>query len=165
MGRRGVALGLALGFFFGLLFPLAQMPVSAAAAIALRANVPAAVAATLVTNPLTFAPIYYGAWRLGSAVLGEDGELPSMSDIEEAAAPPPELGWFETLCHRLAGEGKPLVVGLAILSTAVGVATYFLVSWVWALQVRWSRKRRPAQRAKAVASRDGSATLPPPESP
>jgi uncharacterized protein len=64
VSRRGVALGMALGFFFGLLIPLAQIPLSAAAAVALRANVPAAVASTLVTNPVTFAPIYYAAWRV-----------------------------------------------------------------------------------------------------
>nr|WP_249221378.1 DUF2062 domain-containing protein [Cupriavidus sp. KK10] len=54
MSRRG----LALEFFFGLLIPLAQIPLSAAAAVALRANVPAAVASPLVTNPMTLGPIY-----------------------------------------------------------------------------------------------------------
>jgi len=46
MSRRGLALGMALGFFFGLLVPLALIPLTAAAAVALRANVPAAVAST-----------------------------------------------------------------------------------------------------------------------
>jgi uncharacterized protein (DUF2062 family) len=59
---------MALGFFFGLLVPLAQIPLSAAAAVTLRANVPAAVASTLVTNPVTFGPLYYAAWRLGRPV-------------------------------------------------------------------------------------------------
>ena len=44
LSRRGMALGMALGFFFGLLIPLAQIPLSVAAAVALRANVPVAVA-------------------------------------------------------------------------------------------------------------------------
>ena len=47
--RRGVALGVALGVFFGLLIPLAQIPLSAAAAVVLRANLPAAAASTLVS--------------------------------------------------------------------------------------------------------------------
>lgn len=71
LSRRGLALGMALGFFFGLLLPLAQIPLSVAAAVAFRANVPAAVASTLVSNPVTFGPIYYAAWRMGSAILGE----------------------------------------------------------------------------------------------
>src|SRR4051794_35702085 len=63
MSRRGIALGLALGVFFGLLIPVAQIPVSAAAAVLLRANLPMAAASTFVTNPVTFGPVYYGAYR------------------------------------------------------------------------------------------------------
>ncbi|MEZ5702179.1 MAG: DUF2062 domain-containing protein [Burkholderiaceae bacterium] len=53
--RKGIAMGLALGIFFGLLIPVAQMPLAAGAAIAMRANLPMAVASTLVTNPVTLA--------------------------------------------------------------------------------------------------------------
>lgn len=59
--RRGVAMGVALGIFFGLLIPVAQIPLSVAAAVLLRANVAAAAVSTLVTNPLTFGPVYYAA--------------------------------------------------------------------------------------------------------
>src|SRR5512145_2463443 len=78
--RRGIAMGLAIGIFFGLLIPVAQMPFAAALAVLARANLPVAVASTFVTNPVTFGPVYYGAYRLGKAMLGED----SVSD-EEAA--------------------------------------------------------------------------------
>ncbi|MDZ4361464.1 MAG: DUF2062 domain-containing protein, partial [Variovorax sp.] len=36
--RKGIALGVALGIFFGLLIPVAQMPASALFAVILRAN-------------------------------------------------------------------------------------------------------------------------------
>ena len=81
--RRGVALGVALGVFFGLLIPLAQIPVTAAAAIVLRANLPAAAASTLVTNPVTLAPLYYSAYQFGSWLTGETS-LPS--DVPEQTA-------------------------------------------------------------------------------
>lgn len=68
--RRGVALGVALGVFFGLLIPLAQIPLTAAAAIVLRANLPAAAASTLISNPVTFGPLYYTAFQLGSWLTG-----------------------------------------------------------------------------------------------
>ncbi|WP_382323927.1 DUF2062 domain-containing protein [Hydrogenophaga sp. UC242_53] len=42
--RKGIAMGVAVGIFFGLLVPIAQMPLSAAAAVLLRANLPMAVA-------------------------------------------------------------------------------------------------------------------------
>lgn len=85
VSRRGIALGVALGMFFGLLLPIAQIPMSAAVAVALRANVPAAVASTFVSNPVTFGPIYYAAWRLGSAVLGEPGQPPAPEALAAAA--------------------------------------------------------------------------------
>lgn len=141
MSRRGLALGMALGFFFGLLIPLAQIPLSAAAAVALRANVPAAVASTLVTNPLTFGPIYYAAWRVGSAILGEPIDVPPAQGAE-AQHEPADESWFRMVTRRVLGVGKPLLLGLAIMAIAVGITTYFLVSAAWKVSVLWKRHRR-----------------------
>jgi uncharacterized protein (DUF2062 family) len=54
---RGLALGIAAGVFFGLLIPLAQIPLAAAAAYVMRANLPAAVVGTLISNPFTYVPL------------------------------------------------------------------------------------------------------------
>lgn len=133
---------MALGFFFGLLIPLAQIPLSAAAAVALRANVPAAVASTLVTNPVTFGPIYYGAWRVGSAILGEPIDAaPPLPDAATQQGPSGE-SWWRAVTRRVLGVGKPLLLGLAIMATAVGIATYFVVSAVWQIYVLVKRRRR-----------------------
>lgn len=142
LSRHGLALGVALGLFFGLLIPLAQIPLSAAAAVVLRANLPAAVASTLVTNPVTFGPVYYAAWQLGSFVLGKPGEpavLPSAAPPQAAVA---GEGWWRSVQRRVLGVGKPLLMGLALIASAAGVLAYFAVSWVWALRVWWTRRRR-----------------------
>lgn len=132
--RHGVALGVALGIFFGLLIPVAQIPVSAGAAVALRANLPAAVASTLVTNPLTFGPIYFAAYRLGAWVTGET----------EAAAPPvaaetpdADIGFWQRI-HDL---GRPLLVGLALTATLSGLLAYLLISLGWRWWT-WRKRRR-----------------------
>jgi uncharacterized protein (DUF2062 family) len=142
LSRRGLALGMALGIFFGLLIPLAQIPLSAAAAVALRANIPAAVASTLVTNPLTFGPLYYAAWRLGSTILGDDAQSPPPQEMAEDAEPPPGQSWWRTATGRILGVGKPLLLGLAILATTVGFATYYIVSLAWRIRVlrKWRRR-------------------------
>lgn len=156
--RKGIAMGLALGIFFGLLVPVAQMPLAAAAAVILRANLPVAVASTLVTNPVTFGPVYYGAYHLGKVILGE----PPVSD-EQASAflnkalaePPAHLSLWEQLMRslrRLSTVGKPLVVGLAILATLSGITVYFLISAVWTLRVRWNRARRLRTRSDRLSS-------------
>lgn len=151
LSRRGLALGVALGVFFGLLVPLAQIPFSAAAAVALRANVPAAVASTLVTNPATFGPIYYAAWRLGAALLGEEGPAPGAPLPEAGAAAPaplPDTGWFGQALRRVAAVGKPLLLGLSIFAVSMGLLSYVVASWIWALRVRLRRKRRLAARPR-----------------
>lgn len=139
--RRGVALGVALGVFFGLLVPLAQIPLSAAAAIALRANLPAAAASTLITNPVTFGPIYYAAWRVGSWITDEalppadPGALPVMTDVS----------WHE----RITALGKPLLVGLSLMAVAAGSASYGLVSLLWRWSILRRRRARNGRRLRA----------------
>ena len=150
MSRKGIAMGLALGVFFGLLIPVAQIPFSATMAVILRANLPVAVASTLVTNPVTFGPVYYGAYRLGKFVLLE--EEPTADEIErliEKKARDKQLaGEFSMVdriqyaWHQLGKVGKPLIVGLAIVATVAGVLAYFLVHGLWILRVRWERRRR-----------------------
>lgn len=149
LSRRGLALGVALGIFFGLLIPLAQIPLSAAAAVALRANLPAAVASTLVTNPATLGPIYFGAWKLGAVLLGDTSRDPNPAELTDAvqaqaqahAALQPEIARPGVLA-RLQAVGKPLMLGLAVLAVTCSFAAYHLVSWLWIRRVRWRRRRR-----------------------
>lgn len=148
MSRRGIALGAAIGVFFGFLIPLAQIPVSAAFAVALRANVPTAVASTLVTNPITFPPVYYAAWKVGGAILGEAGPAPGTGSVDN---PPADTAgnWLQRTWAGLQRVGKPLLLGLALFACGFGLLVYALVHLVWRAQVRfkrWRRIRAAAQR-------------------
>jgi len=136
--RHGVALGVALGVFFGLIVPIAQIPLSIGASIVLRANVPAAVASTLISNPVTFGPIYYGAYQLGSWVTGD--EIPA----DGAGAGEFEINTDTSLWQRIVTLGKPLLVGLAITATLLGLSTYGLISlfWRWRTLSKRSKRRR-----------------------
>ena len=156
--RKGIAMGLALGIFFGLLIPVAQIPLSAAAAVALRANLPMAVASTLVTNPVTFGPVYYAAYQTGRFVLKpfDDRPLakgaPKLEGLDAATddADAPTLSLRERLVlvwDWLTDAGKPLVVGLALFACLGGLLSYALTSLVWAWQVRRNRARRLADRS------------------
>lgn len=141
VNRHAIALGLAIGLFFGLLIPIAQMPLSAAAAVLLRANLPTAVVSTLVTNPVTVAPLYYAAWRLGATVLDEPlAAAPAVlttGPAPQAAAAASDGSWWGGLWERLRSVGKPLLLGLALMATLTGLAAYALVSLVWWLRQRW----------------------------
>ena len=150
LSRRGVALGVAIGIFFGLLIPIAQIPMSAAVAVALRANVPSAMASTLVTNPVTFPPVYYAAWKLGGWLLGEDTQgpapmpapaAPALDAAAESDAAAP-ASWLVRTWRAITGVGKPLLLGLAIFASVGGLLVYALIQLGWAWRVRRKRRRR-----------------------
>lgn len=134
--RRGVALGVSLGVFFGLLIPLGQIPVTAAAAIVLRANLPVAAASTLISNPVTYAPLYYSAYRLGAWVTGES--KPPLEDEALRSRPVAD----RTIWQRVSALGKPLLVGLTIMACLAGALTYLLIDlfWRWCTGARWCRR-------------------------
>ncbi len=159
MSRRGIALGVAIGVFFAFIVPLAQIPLSAAASVALRANVPASVAATFVNTPLTFGPVYYAAWRVGSWLLGEDAEgrppppLPGDDrrpvPVAAGAAAAPDAapaadsrGWWQRSVDGVASVGKPVLLGAAVFAVGFGLLAYGLVNTIWHLRVRLKRRRR-----------------------
>lgn len=131
VNRASISKGLAIGMFFGFLLPLGQGLVAGAAAISLRANLPAAVLATFISNPLTTPVIVVAAYHLGLAVLREPIVLPVLAD---------HTGWLE----KIGSMGKPLLVGLVILAVASAILTYFGVQLAWRLSVLWKRAaRRP----------------------
>ena len=159
---------MAVGLFWGLLIPIGQIPFAAATALVLRANVPVAAAATFITNPFTFPPVYYAAWRTGKWVLGEpvaagaDPTLPGTHDEltgrfndAKAAWSARAVVWLKNVQQHLGGVGKALAVGLALFACTVGFGVYLLVSLAWVWKIRWARRRRLAARPQSVRTDSG----------
>src|SRR5690606_28322058 len=82
--RRSIARAVALGVFAGLILPIGQIVLAVVLAASVRANILIASAATLVTNPLTFAPIYYAAYRTGSYLFALAGRPAGPANPENA---------------------------------------------------------------------------------
>lgn len=134
MERGSVARGVAIGLFFGLLLPLAQILFAVAFAVWLRGHVAVAAAATFVTNPLTFAPLYWLAHRIGSTLLGRstaqakaDAALVE-AQVEAAAA---AQGWLSATWQAVLNAGAPLLVGLAVMAVAGALLGFLLVWLLW----------------------------------
>lgn len=147
MSRRGVATGAAIGVFFAFITPIAQIPLSAAAAVAMRANIPSAVVATLVNTPPTFGPVYYAAWWVGCKVLDEpigDEHAPAVlaGKPTTVQAPIEALSGWPKWVATLREVGKPLLVGTAIFAVGLSALAYVLVNAVWHWRVRSKRRRR-----------------------
>ncbi len=148
--RRGVALGVGLGIFFGFLIPLAQIPVSAVSAAILRANVPTAIASTLVTNPVTFAPIYVIAYKLGNKLLGQKIDPKSLEEVSKGVTPQEDILEIEIIekdsnIQKILSVSKPLALGLAIFAVVGSLTTYALILWFWWVWVKIKRYKRRAK--------------------
>jgi len=131
VNRNSIAKGLAIGMFFGVCVPLGQGLVAGFVAIRLRANLPAAVLATFISNPLTTPAIIVAAYYAGLAVLGEPAALPAIAE---------DTGWIE----KISAMGEPLLVGLALLAVAASALTYLGVHLVWRVGVLWKMSARRA---------------------
>lgn len=134
--RRGVAAGVAIGLFCGLIPGPLQMMTAAIFAVLLRANLPVALLVTLYTNPLTILPLYLLAYRLGAWVCGVEIVHPAL----------PVAGWAEwggQIAALFSALGKPLAVGLPLLALLLAAAGYAAVHIAWRVSVlyRWKIRR------------------------
>jgi uncharacterized protein (DUF2062 family) len=131
--RRGVGGGLWLGLFVGLLPIPGQTLVAVLGALLLRVNVPVAAITIWISNPITFVPIFYLAYKIGAALL----DIP----IE---AVPAELSWA-WLSEEIFIRWKPLIYGSLIMAVSVASTAYLLFSVAWHVSTV-SRYRRRHQR-------------------
>lgn len=142
--RESIARGLAAGLFFGLLVPVAQFFFAAAFAVVLRGNLAVAALATFVSNPLTVAPLYWLAYRVGVLITGD-----APPGTPEARAELVRQGWWDvagwwaTLGQWYQTVGETLVIGLVAIAAVSAVAGYLLVRLLW-------RERRIAVAPAAV---------------
>jgi len=111
---RGVAAGVFCGCypFFGL-----QTILSIGIASLVRGNHLLAAAGTLISNPLTYVPLYWFNYQLGCWLLGRNTALPDLNDLNRSNVW--EQGW--SFSQRLLLGST--VVG-AILSLIIGAAAY-----------------------------------------
>jgi uncharacterized protein (DUF2062 family) len=147
--RHSVAWGAAIGLFFSVAIPIAQIPVAAMVAIYFRVNVPVAIFGTLLSNPFTTPAILFFAYQLGSVVVG--GVDPAgASVVAGAAGPADKVGflrdagnWIMHWVEWIQSAGWPLVIGLALLSVALAVLGYVGVKVIWRIQaaLRWKKRR------------------------
>jgi hypothetical protein len=123
LNRRNVTRAVALGLFIAFVPLPVHMLLAAALALLLRLNIPAAVAATLVTNPVTVVPLYYFAYRTGCVLL----------DMHTRAFAF-EFSW-QWLTTGLLPIWKPFLLGCLVLGTVAALLGYILLGSIWHLSL------------------------------
>ena len=127
--RNQVALGLALGIFIALTPTMGiQMPMAALTAFILRVNIPIAVAACWITNPLS-APLIYGLqYKLGILIIG----------ITE----PQMLSGVTGVMQNMMRHAKPLWAGSLVAGIVGALISYVTVLVSWRkIEFLWVKRR------------------------
>jgi len=114
-GRRRFAAGFAVGAFFAMMPAPFQMVAAALIAYITRVNIPAAIAGTWISNPLTFPLCIYAQYWLGCLLLGR-----GMVDY-------PGEGWKEILKNAPA----PFFVGVIPSAVILAAVVYPLTLLMW----------------------------------
>ena len=148
LGRNSVAWGTSIGLLMAWVPVPFQMVLAAGAAILLRCNLPVAVAMVWVSNPVTMAPLYFWAYKLGGWMLDRP---PGDFRIELS------LRW---LFEELGKVWEPLLLGCFVLGLASAVLGQIAIRLVWRahIMVSW-RDRRLRRRRRNDHAAPG---VPPP---
>lgn len=130
--RRSLAGGAAIGLFVGCLPIPGHMVVASVFSILFRVNLPLAVLLVWVTNPLTFAPYLFLAYKTGAHILNVPTE-PVNFQLS--------LSWASKTLHRI---WEPLLVGCLCYSTGSSILGYFSVRLAWRIATirKWKKRKR-----------------------
>lgn len=149
--RRSAAGATFIGLFCAFLPIPTQMLLAAVLAVAFRCNLPIAVVLVWISNPLTFPPMFYFAYRLGAWLL--DMRL-------ETDTVPMDLDWW---IANLDDIGIPMLFGALVCGWVAGVSGFVLVRVLWRFHVirRWKerrarRRRRPRGQLRRAGPPPGS---------
>ena len=143
LNRRSVAGGVAVGLFISWVPIPLQMLLAAVIAAVLRVHVPVSVVMVWFTNPLTFAPLLYAAWRSGSMILGK----PVLAE---------PLTFSPDSILVSAGQAWPmLLTGMLFCASVSAVFGFGATLLVWRIHAirRWKNRRLRRADARAAQSK------------
>ncbi len=136
LNRHSVARAFAVGLFVAWLPIPGQMIVVALVALYFRANMAISVALVWLTNPLTWVPLFYFAYRVGLKLLNM---APLADDFEFT---------MDNAITNLADLWVPLLFGCLFLSTTFAVVGYFGIQyfWKWYVTKKWQHRKQTRER-------------------
>jgi uncharacterized protein len=144
--RRSVPRGVGLGLFVGIFLMLPGVQVAGAALLALpfRANVPIAVAMTLLSNPLTTPFILLSALWVGNRLPGMHADMHALAAMQASEAS------FGAYVRWFFSDAAPaLVCGLAVIAVVVTLVGYGLAGLLWRWWIGHKWRRRHGRHAQA----------------
>ncbi|MCC5795566.1 MAG: DUF2062 domain-containing protein [Chromatiales bacterium] len=128
VNRRSVSGGLWLGVFFGCQPVPVQTLLAVGSSLAARVNPAVAALAVWVSNPLTYAPLLYAEFWIGSRLLGREPGSAAIS-----------LGSLGTLALEF---WVALLLGSVVLGALLASSAWLVLNLAWRLSTLFSYRRR-----------------------
>ena len=130
LNRQSVTRATFIGVFFAFLPIPLQTLLAACFALKFSANLPIAATLVWLTNPLTFAPIFYMSYSVGCRIMAQPAQALNLQ--------------LETLSEQLSLIWQPLLLGSVVCGAVIG-ALAAIVTWqLWRWQVisRWEERKK-----------------------
>ncbi len=138
LNRHSIAGAVAVGLFTAFIpFPF-QMVIAAVLAIIFRVHLLISVILVWITNPITVAPMFLFAYKLGVSVL----DIPTTGFEFELTSK-----WVTSELSRV---WKPLLTGSLILSVTTSLLGYTLTKLSWRIYILRKLRHRRAKRAERL---------------
>ena len=138
--RRSVPRGIALGLFVGIMIPLAHFVTAALLAVFVRANIPAALAATFIGFPAFLPVIIYAADKVGTWLLRVDA-LTVVAPVTQTM----QATETDHLLAMLTQKGPTVAFGMFVIASVLASIGYLLSGFFWRWRVGRKRARRLAE--------------------
>lgn len=131
LNRHSISVAFFVGLFVAFLPIPGQIALAALMALRLRCNLPLAVILVWVSNPLTFAFIFYAEYWLGSSILMQE---------ESAFYFEWSWAWFKDFFPSI---WQPLLLGSILCSLFFGCLGYLTIQWSWRWHVsrKWHKRK------------------------
>ena len=131
INKKSVSRGFAIGAFCAFLPIPGQMIIAAFLSITFAANIPIAVILTWITNPITYAPIFYFAYKVGKIFIDSKIHV----DVNET-----NIDILSNIIHIW----QPLLIGSIILASVGSIISHIIIRIYWRYYVLkiWSKRKK-----------------------
>lgn len=125
---RSLALGTAIGIFIGATptMPLHTVTIIGLTLLLRASTIAALIAATAISNPLTFAPQYYLAWRIGNALLPGRLSWERLQGLMRVISNNGFIDGLKTISNLSGDALLVMLTGGLLLALPLAIASYFL---------------------------------------
>jgi uncharacterized protein (DUF2062 family) len=140
---RSLAMGTAVGVFIGITptLPFHTIAIIGVTLLMRVSTIAALIAATVVSNPLTFAPQYYASWKVGDFLLPDRLTWDRIKEVLEVLTSEGIMESIKTVSHLSMDAVFVMMTGGVLIALPLTFLSYYL-SLRFFIKIREKRRRK-----------------------